>query len=103
RLERAPVVMRGDRSEAATAHRGHARTLGLDPPPRLLVVRRRDQLLLAGPDLKRERSLTGLGQDLGRLEAVADLGRQPESLETARGQHDRVEPPLVSLPQPRID
>src|SRR5204863_9669569 len=77
--------------------------LRLDAPSRLLVVGRGDELLLAGADLKRERPLTRLGQQLVGLEAAADLARQPEAVETTCRQDDRVEAALAALPQPRVD
>ena len=67
------VVVRGDRREAAAADRGHDRPLGLDTAPRLRVVGRADEMLLARAHLQRERALRRLRQQLVRLEAMADL------------------------------
>ena len=68
-----------------------------------LVVRARDELLLAGPDLERERSLTRLRKQLVRIEPVTDLTPEPEPVESTGGKHHRVESALAALPQARVD
>jgi len=68
-----------------------------------LVVRRRDEMLLSRAHLKRERTLRGFGQELVGLEPLADLARKPEPVESARREHDGVEPPLGALPQTGVD
>src|SRR5207249_8882882 len=75
------VVVRRDGGEATAADRRHAGALGLDAAPRLGIVRARDELLLAGAYLQRERPLARLRQQLVRLEAAADLGGEPEPVE----------------------
>ena len=62
-------------------------------PPPMLPPRR----TCSASDLPR------LGEQLGRLEAAADLGLEAEPVEPARGQHDRVQPALAALAQPRVD
>ena len=57
-------MVRRDRCQAAAADRGDASALGFDAAPRLGVVGRRDELLLAGANLHRERTLPRLGQQL---------------------------------------
>ena len=64
RGQRRAVVVRGHGSEAAAADERDAAALGLDAPSRLRVVRRRDQLLLAGAHLQARASP-------GRLRAAA--------------------------------
>ena len=96
-------MVRRDRSEAAAADRGHARTLRLDPPPCLRMISRRGELLLPGAHLQRERALRRLGEQLVRREAMADLVRQAEPLEAAGREDDRVEATLAALPETRVD
>ena len=73
--------MRRDRSEAASADRRHAGALELDPARRLRVARRRHEVLLAAPDLERERTLSCLreaarpGRSGGRSRPRARAGR----------------------------
>ena len=62
-----------------------------------------DELLVALAHLERERALRGLRQQLVRVEPPADLAREPEPVEPAGGEHDRVEPSLGALAQPRVD
>ena len=52
---------------------GDDRALGLDRCTRLVVVGRRDEMLFTRAHLQRERSLTGLRQQLRRIEAMEDL------------------------------
>src|SRR5207244_295029 len=96
-------VVRSDRGETAAAHRRDAGALGLDTPSRLLVVRACDELLLAASDLERERALRRLGKEVDRGKAPPDLAREPEPVEPARREHDRVEPALAALAEPRVD
>ena len=98
----AAVVVCCDRSEAAAADR-HAAPLGLDPPARSGIVGRLHQMLLARANLQGERALARLRKHLVRLQAPPDLGAQAEPVESARGEHDRVEPALAALAQPRVD
>ena len=58
---------------------------------RLRVVDRRDELLLADTHLQRQRALARLGQQLLRLEALPDLVPEPEPVEPARREDDRVQ------------
>ena len=80
-VERRAVVVRGDGREAAAADRRDDRALGLDAAPRLLVVGRGDEMLLACAHLERERALRGFRQQLapgrsgGRSRARARAGR----------------------------
>src|SRR5436305_6998175 len=97
------VVVRRDWSKAATADSSHDRALGLHPPARLRVVGRGHEMLVARPHLKGEGTLARLGQHLPRLEAVPDFVAEPEPVEPARGEHDRVEPALATLAQARVD
>src|SRR5207248_4480491 len=69
----------------------------------LAVVGSRDEMLLAFPHLQGERALRGFRQQLIRLEALADLARETESVETARREHHGVETALAALPQPGVD
>src|SRR5689334_25334445 len=92
-----------DGREATAADHGHADTLGLDAPTRLRVVAPGDELLLADPDLDRERALAGLGEHFAGLEPEADLGSEAEPVEPAGGEHDGVESPLAALAQARVD
>ena len=77
RGQRRAVVVRGDRGEAAAADERDAAALGLDAPARLGVVGRRDESLLAGAHLERERALARLGKQLRRVEAMPDLAPRP--------------------------
>src|SRR5262245_64047506 len=95
--------MRCDRGETASADRRHARALELDPTGRLRVTGLCHDLLLAGADLERQRALPRLGKDLVRLEAVADLAREPEPVEPAGREHDGVQSALRPLAEPRAD
>ncbi len=95
--------MRGDGSEAAAADERDAAALGLDPAPRLRVVRVGHERLLACPHLQRERTLSSLREHHLGIEAMPDLGLEPEPLEPAGGEDDRVEPALASLPEPGVD
>jgi hypothetical protein len=95
--------MRGDGREAAALDDGDDTTLGLDTTSCLRVVDVGDELPFVGAHLQRERTLRGLRQHHVRLESQADLAGQPESIETARREHDRVEPALAALPQARVD
>ena len=92
-----------DRGETAAAHGGHDGALRLDALPRLGIVRRRDEVLVVRPHLESERALPRLGEHRLRLEAVADLVAEPEPVEPARCEHDRVEPALPALAQTGVD
>ena len=95
--------MGSDGRKAAAADHGHADTLGLDPAARLGVVGSGDELLLADPNLDRERALAGLREHFAGLEPEADLGSEAEPVEPAGGEHDGVESPLAALAQTRVD
>ena len=71
--------------------------------PRLAVVCSRDEVLLAGAHLQCERALPGLRQELVGLEPMTDLGSEPEPVETAGREHDRIQPALPALAQTRLD
>src|SRR6476620_5119728 len=83
--QRRSGVMRRDRSEAAAADRRHERTFRLHAPACLGIVRGRDELLVAGAHLQRERALTRLGQHRLGLEPMPDLTVEPESVEPTSG------------------
>ena len=70
------VVVRGDGREAAGTDQRHARTLGLDPPPGLGRVAVRDERLLPGPHLERERALSRLRQHQARRGAAGRSRRR---------------------------
>ena len=97
------VVVRGNGRETAAADSCHACTLRSHPAPRLGVVRRGDELLLAFANLERERALAGFGEHFRRLETVADLDLETQPVEAAGGEDDRVETPLGALGEPRVD
>ena len=59
--------------------------------------------LLARTNLQRERALPRLRKQLVRLEATADLASEAQAVEPARRENDRVEAPLVALPEPGVD
>src|SRR5207302_2891240 len=82
---------------------GDTGPLRLDATSRLRVVGGAGEIALAFTDLQRECALPRLGDDLVRLEAVTDLGREAEPIEAAGRQHDRVEPALAALAQPGVD
>ena len=96
-------MVRRDGSEAAAADRGHDRALRLDPVPRLGVVHRLHELPVSRPYLEGERALPRLGQHRLGIEPKPDLALEPEPVEPARGEHDRVEASLASLAQARVD
>src|SRR5207249_10295587 len=62
-----------------------------------------DRLLVARAHLQRERPLPRFRQELVRLEPPADLAAEPEPVEAAGCEDDRVERPLSPLAQPRLD
>src|SRR5881396_1523862 len=95
--------MRRDRSEAAATDSGDAGPLGGHTAAGLGIVHGRRELLLACPHLERDGALTGLRDDLLRIEPMTDLGAEAEPVEPGRSEHDSVEPPLVPLPQARVD
>jgi hypothetical protein len=95
--------MSRDGREAATSDRSDAGALELDSARRLHVVRSGHELLLAEPNLERQRALPRLRKDLVRLESVPDLVRKAEPVEPARSEHDRIQPTLPALAQPRVD
>jgi hypothetical protein len=66
------------------------------------VVCGRYEMVVPAPHLERECALAGLGEHRLRLEAVPGLPAEPEPVEPARREHDRVEPALPSLPQARV-
>src|SRR5581483_4108675 len=101
--ERDPVVERRDRRKAAAADGRDAGALGLDAAARLGVVGSGDEILFAGPHLQRERALRRLRQEVLRIEPMPDLAREPEPVEPARREHDRVEAALAALAQARVD
>ena len=98
------VVMRRDRREAAGADPRHAGALGLDAPPRLggVGVPRR-----APPRPARTWSASAPWAASGSIvstgEADADPVGEPEPVETAGGEHERVEAALLRLAQARVD
>src|SRR5919197_587549 len=67
------------------------------------MVGGRGELLLARTHLKGERALRSLREELVRLEATADLGREAEPVEAAGGEHDGIQPALDALAQARVD
>ena len=93
------------RRPAPGSRRRRARRSGARPRPGAESPGRRPQRRAPPrrPNLQRQRSLPGLGQQLIRLEAAADLGAEPEPVEPTRRQHDRVEAALAALAQPRVD
>src|SRR5438067_775721 len=90
RARGAPRTCRA-RGETARTDQRDARALGLHPAARLRVIRPLDELLLPRAYLQRQCALRGLGQHQLRIEARADLVREPEPVEAARGEHDRIE------------
>ena len=104
RQQLVPVVVGRDRREAPAADPGDARALGLDPPPGLRVVERRDAApLRPSRTWSASAPCPASGTMLAGSNRRPDLVRQPEPVETGRGEHDRVEPPLVALAQARVD
>src|SRR5439155_10692766 len=97
------VVERRNRRETATPQSEDAGALRLDTAARLGVVCVRHELLLALPHLERHGALPGLRQHLLRLEPPPDFARKAEPVEAAGREHDRVEPSLPALAQPRLD
>src|SRR5262249_60111367 len=96
----------GERREGRGAAGAGGRAAGaprLDGPTCLGVVRMRDERLVAAAALEREGALRRLRQDDGGREPQADLALEPEPVETAGGEDDRVEPPLAPLPETRVD
>src|SRR5438552_1858027 len=55
------------------------------------------------PHLRRHAALPGPRQHLLRLEPPPDFARKAEPVEAAGREHDRVEPSLPALAQPRLD
>ena len=103
RRQRHAVVMSRHRREAPAADQRDTAALGLDAAPGLGVVGCAHELLLSRPNLERERTLTGLRQQLVGLEAPSDLLLETKPVEPAGGEDDGVEPALAALPQPRVD
>src|SRR5262245_42409177 len=95
--------MRRYRREAAAADRGDATALGLDATARLGVVRRLGECLVAASHLNGECTLPGLRKQLLRVEASPDVRGEAEPIETAGGEHDRVEAALAAFAQTRVD
>src|SRR5215218_11428165 len=95
--------MRRHRSEAARADACHTRALGRHPPTRLGIVHRREELLLADSDLERHRPLPRFGDQLLRIETMADLAGEPEPVEPRRREDDRVQPTLAPLTETCVD
>src|SRR5688572_15381316 len=81
----------------------HTSALGLDAPSRLGVVGARDTLLLAFPHLQSNCPLTGLREQLLRIETAPDLRAEAESVEPAGSEHDGVQPALAAFTQARVD
>src|SRR5207248_203059 len=63
----------------------------------------RVELFLTGANLQGECALSGLRQQLVRVEAAPDLVPEPEPVEAAGRQHDRVQAALAALAQTRVD
>jgi hypothetical protein len=103
RLQHVTVVIRRDGCKTAPADGRNARPLGVHPAPCLGIVYGNDDLRLPFPDLERERPLARLRKHFRRLETVADLGPEPETVETAGREDDRVEASLGALAEARID
>src|SRR2546426_3255566 len=97
------VVVGGDRGETTATDHRDARPLGLDAAPRVSVIRRCDEILLAGSHLERKSALTRFRHHHAGVEAKTDLACETETVETASRQHDRVETALPALAQTRID
>jgi len=72
------VVVRGNRCEATAADREDTCSLRLDTAARLRVIAGRDELFLTGANLQGECALSGLRQQLVRVEAAPDLVPEPE-------------------------
>src|ERR1051326_5377826 len=99
RTELPTVVVRRDGGQAAAADRRDARALRFDAAARLGVVGVLDERFVSRAPLPSERAPPRLGQQHLRRKAIADLAPQPEPLEPARREHDRIEAPLATLPQ----
>jgi hypothetical protein len=95
-------VVSGDGGDTAAADPGDAGSLGLDAAARLRVVDARNEPLVTRAHLKSHGALARLRNELVRVEAVADLGVEPEPVEPSRPEHDRVEPSLATLAQARV-
>src|SRR5262245_474460 len=91
------------RRQAAAADCRDAAPLRLDSTPRLRIVGGSDQMLLTRANLKRKRALAGFRQELDSIEASPDLGTQAKPVESARCEHNRIEPALTALAQTRVD
>jgi hypothetical protein len=63
----------------------------------------RSELFLSGPHLQRQRPLRRLRQQLLRIEAMPDLVSEPEPLEPARGEDDRVEAAFAAFAEAGVD
>src|SRR4051812_7831665 len=99
RPQRRAVVMRGNGGETAPFDDTDDGALGLDAPARLGVVDVRDELFLARTNLERECALRGFRQHHVPVEPQSDLVREPEPVETAGSEHDRIETALTALAQ----
>src|SRR5207248_9650372 len=88
-----PVVMRGDGSEAAAAHGRDDCAFRLHALAGLGIVRGRHEVLVARPNLERERTLAGFGQHRLGPKAVPDLAPEPAPVEPPRCEHQPVEAP----------
>jgi hypothetical protein len=97
------IVVRGDRSEAASADHRDTGAFGFDSPACLAVVGRADEMLFRCADLQRQRALSSLRDQLVRVEAVPDLCPELEPVEPAGRENDRVEPSLPAFAQTRVD
>src|SRR6185295_1317370 len=97
------VVIRRDGCEATAPDHRNAGPFHFHARPCLAVVCSCDQVLLAGAHLQCECALAGLGQELVGLEPMTDLGSEPEPVETAGGEHDRIQSALPALAQTGLD
>lgn len=76
--------------------------LRLDTGARGRLVHARDEKLLPGPDLERDRTAPCRRKDLGRVEANPRLARETETVEDGAGKEDRIQPALPALAKPRV-
>src|SRR6266545_3957152 len=97
--ERRAVMEGGHRRKTSPADGGHAAAFRLDAPPGLCMVERQHQLFLPTTHLQRERSLARLGQQLLGSEMPVDLRAATKSVETTRGEDDRVQSTFAALAQ----
>ncbi len=104
RREDAAVVVSRDRGEAAAADQRDAAPLRFDASPGLGVVGAPPR---APPPRRAPGARARPGPPRGACRPDRSAGRsprsRPEPVEAARGEHDRVEPALAALAQPRVD